>query len=95
MRRFLSIASVSFAIVTGLVAGPIAASAPPPGLLPPTVPLAMALSVGQPDGDWRGRFCTTASCTGRSPRSGSDALGFGAAVLAAGWIARRRRALEG
>ena len=50
MRSFLSIASASFAIVTGLVAGPVAASAPPPGLLPPAVPLAMALSVAHPDG---------------------------------------------
>jgi hypothetical protein len=54
----------------------------------------MGLRNDPSDGDWRGRFCTTTSCTGRSTQPGSDALGFGSAVLAAGWIARRRRTLE-
>jgi hypothetical protein len=38
---------------------------------------------------WRGRYCTLSSCAERSGSPGS-ALGFGMAVLATGWAARRR-----
>lgn len=99
MHRFLFVEVVLVAVVTGLVAGPAAASVPPPGSsLPSALRLPVAnppgLTTGQPAGDWRGRYCTTPSCTGGSSQPGSAALGFGSAVLAAGWIARRRRPLE-
>jgi LPXTG-motif cell wall-anchored protein len=38
-----------------------------------------------------GRPCTRIGCAGVSASFWSTAAGFGAAVLAAGWIARRRR----
>jgi hypothetical protein len=38
---------------------------------------------------WRGRYCTGPSCTNRRG-SPASALGFGMAVVATGWVARRR-----
>ena len=38
---------------------------------------------------WRGRYCTRPSCADRSG-SPASALGFGMAVVATGWAARRR-----
>jgi len=39
---------------------------------------------------WRGRYCTPTGCTGAPSNPWSVAAGFGGAVLAAGWIGRRR-----
>ncbi|MGE4609504.1 MAG: hypothetical protein AAEJ52_22445, partial [Myxococcota bacterium] len=61
-----------------------------------SVPLSEPLpgATTQQADDWRGRYCTATSCAGAPSRPGSAALGFGSAVLAAGWIARRRQQLE-
>ena len=37
-----------------------------------------------------GRYCTTTSCGPSRAPSGSATLSFGLAVLAAGWVGRRR-----
>lgn len=37
-----------------------------------------------------GRFCTAAACAGATANPWAGALGFAAAALATGWIARRR-----
>jgi hypothetical protein len=40
---------------------------------------------------WKGRPCTRIGCAGVPASFWSAAAGFGAAVLASGWIARRQR----
>ena len=51
---------------------------------------AAALAAGPAQAEAVGRFCTFATCAGSTQPPWSAAIGFGAAALAAGWIARRR-----
>jgi len=41
---------------------------------------------------WKGRFCTPTGCAGTPASPWGAAAGFGAAILATGWIARRQPA---
>jgi hypothetical protein len=43
---------------------------------------------------WKGRYCTPTGCAGTDESPWSRAAGFGAVVIATGWIARRRPSLD-
>ncbi len=57
----------------------------------PEIGRAAGPAPGEAD-SWRGRYCTPLGCRGGSGASATTAAGFGAAVLAAGLIGRRRDA---
>ena len=66
-----------------LLAAPLAA-----GALEPE-PVAASGLIRTDAAAWRGRYCTGPSCMNRRG-SPASALGFGVAVVATGWVARRR-----
>jgi hypothetical protein len=87
MQRFLCIAA-------GLAALSWALAAPAPALEPGAAPRVPAIAPAEMPGPAaegrRGVTCTPIGCF-RAPSSPWSALaGFGAAALAAGWIARRQ-----
>ncbi|MEE9608319.1 MAG: hypothetical protein V3U03_11330 [Myxococcota bacterium] len=92
MRPCLALAAALGALLVAVGATPPAAraSAPAPaGTLSRAVAPARA---AHPAAEWRGRYCTSTRCAGTRPSPWGQAAGFGAAVLAAGWIGRRRHA---
>ncbi len=55
-------------------------------------PRALEAEIGRSDAARpRAAFCTPLGCVARPSSSASAAAGFGLAVVAAGWLARRRR----
>jgi hypothetical protein len=96
MRRFLAIrllAIDSVAIGLGCVVFSWALAAPVSAFEPDAIALVPGLESANPSlaaQSRRGAFCTPLGCAGGRSSPWSEATGFAAATLAAGWLARRR-----
>jgi hypothetical protein len=91
MRRFLAIGSV--AIGLGCVVFSWALAAPATAFEPDAIAAVPGLESVNPslaEQSRRGAFCTPLGCAGARSSPWGEATGFGAATLAAGWLARRR-----
>jgi len=82
-RRFSTSSSAALLAALLWIGVVAAADAATPGAAPPE--RAPAATMEQ----WKGRFCTAASCRGAAASPLGAAASFGAAILAIGWMARR------
>ncbi|MDH3214277.1 MAG: hypothetical protein OEM05_17515 [Myxococcales bacterium] len=91
MRRFLAIGGL--ACGCGFAALPLALGAPASAYEPGAIAAVPGIESADPDlaaQRRRGAWCTPHGCAGAAPSPWSEAAGFGAATVAAGWLARRR-----
>jgi len=89
--------SIPALLASALLASAAQAAAPPsgelpgPGGLPSSEPArAESPSDSRIPSAWLGRYCTPLGCKGRASDPLLSGAGFAAAILAGGWLARRR-----